>query len=344
MNKNDIASLADLRGPSGFENAVAAHLTEAFGPLFTECRIDPLGSFLGFLRCGVPDAPLLMIDAHLDEVGFLVTSVTDGGFLKFAPLGSPDGRTAINAEVVVHGRRDLKGVVCALPPHLQTAAEMEKTPKLTDLAIDVGLSADEARALVAPGDAVTPAAVCTELLGGRIAGRALDDRLCLAAALDALRRVRGLPLDYDIALSASVREEVGCLGAKAAAFSLDPAACVVLDVTFASQPEAAGHQTFALGGGVTLCVGPFTDRALTDRLFRTAEAAGIPCAPEVYGGSTGTDATPVMVTRAGVPAAVISVPVRNMHTPAEVCDPADADAAAALLAAFLRDLKGEDLK
>ena len=181
-----------------------------------------------------------------------------------------------------------------------------------------------------------------ELAFGRLTGRAFDNRLCLYAAIEAVKQA---PADrnYDIALVASVREEVGCRGAGAAAFGLAPDACIVLDVTFGAQPEAPSFGTFALGGGVTLCVGPFTDRKLTNSLFELADKLGVSVSPEVYGGSTGTNAPPVQITREGIPVAVISIPIRNMHTPAEICDPADTDAAIRLLVGYLNDLNGDDL-
>ncbi|MBR4942279.1 MAG: M20/M25/M40 family metallo-hydrolase, partial [Clostridia bacterium] len=302
-----------------------------------------LGNFIGIYRCGAENAPLLMIDAHMDEVGLIITSVTDEGFLKFDSLGSPDVRTLINSEVLILGKNAVPGVVCTLPPHLQTAAEMETFPKLTDLSIDVGLTAEEAKKLIVPGTCAVLKRSARQLANGRLTGKAFDNRLCLYAALEAFANAE-LPADCDIAFVASVREEVGCRGAGAAAFGLAPDACIVLDVTFGAQPDAPASATFALGSGITLCVGPFTDKKLTDKLFDLAERLSIGCSAEVYGGSTGTNASPVQITRAGIPVAVISIPIRNMHTPAELCDPADVESAIRLLGTFITELKGEDLK
>ena len=342
MDKHEFFKLADIAAPAGYESPVADHLRENYSHLFTETKTDRLGNFIGISRCGRENAPLLMIDAHADEVGLIVTSVTDEGFIKFNALGSPDVRTLVNAEVLILGAEPVPGVVCTLPPHVQSAADMEKYPKITDLSIDIGHTAEEAKKLVSVGDCAVLRTCGTELISGRLTGRAFDNRLCLYVALEAMKNLNPAR-DYDVALVASVREEVGCRGAGAAAFGLDPDAAVVLDVTFAAQPEAPSFGTFPLGSGVTLCVGPFTDRKLTDRLFDLCEKLELGVSPEVYGGSTGTNATPVQITRAGIPVAVISVPIRNMHTPAELCDPADADTAIALLGGFLNELKGEEL-
>lgn len=344
MDTASFFALANLPGPSGSEKAVTDFVIENYSRLFDEFRTDALGNLIGISRSGRENAPLLMIDAHCDEVGLIITSVTDEGFLKFNALGSPDVRTLINAEVTVLGRENLPGIVCTLPPHLQTASEMETYPKLTDLSIDIGMSSEEAEKLVSPGDCAVLAAKGFSLLNGRLAGKAFDNRLCLRAALAAVEAVSGEKRDFDIALTLTVCEETGCVGAGPAAFSLSPDACIVLDVTFGSQPDAPGEATFDLGSGVTLCVGPFTDRTLTDRLFDLAGELEIGCSPEVYGTSTGTNATPVQITRCGIPTAVISVPIRNMHTPVEVCDPSDSDAAAKLLSEFIRRTKGDDLR
>ena len=343
MDKTEFFALANIPAPAGYESPLADYLTEKYGSIFSETTTDALGNFIGISRCGLDNAPLLMIDAHMDEVGLIITSVTDEGFLKFDALGSPDARTLVNAEVLVLGKEKLSGVVCALPPHLQSASEMENFPKITELSIDVGLTCVEAKKLVSVGDCAVLKTEGTELLGGRLTGRAFDNRLCLYAALEAAAKAPA-SRDYDIALVASVREEVGCRGAGAAAFALDPNACIVLDVTFGAQPEAPSFGTFALGSGVTLCVGPFTDRKLTNRLFDLADEIGVKVSPEVYGGSTGTNATPLQITREGIPVAVISIPIRNMHTPAEICDPADTDEAVKLLSAYLNTVTGGELK
>lgn len=342
MDKKEFFELAAVAAPAGYEQSIADFIDKKYAGLFTETKTDRLGNFIGILRCGRDNAPLLMLDAHADEVGLIVTSVTDEGFLKFDALGSPDARTLINAEVLVLGKKTVPGVICTLPPHLQTSSEMENFPKLTELSIDVGLSAEKARKLISAGDCAVPRVNGKELVTGRLTGRAFDNRLCLYTALEALRELTG-ERDFDVALVASVREEVGCRGAGCAAFGLDPSACIVLDVTFGDQPDAPSRSTFPLGSGITLCMGPFTDRRLTAMLFDTAERLGLGASPEVYGQSTGTNATPVQITRAGIPVAVISVPIRNMHTPAELCDPADGDTAIRLLAGFLNGLKGDDL-
>lgn len=339
-----LKKLSEASGPAGFEGGASSIAESALAGVCTEISRDRLGSLVAFRRCGAERAPLLMIDAHIDEIGFIITGVDEDGFLKFAPVGGLDARVLPDAEVTVLTDPPIPGIVCCLPPHVQSAAEMEEFAKTDALAIDIGYDREKASALVKPGTFAVSAAPFCALANNRFAGKALDNRACVAAVIAALDAVRDEKLDYDIAFVASVQEELGTRGAKPAAFGLNPDAAIVLDVTFGASPDAPKNGTFALGEGITLCVGPAVDRVLTDRLFRLAEGLGVPCHPEVYGRDTGTNATPIQVTRAGIPVAVISIPIRNMHTPCEVVDFTDIESAVKLLAAFIRETKGADLR
>lgn len=342
--ERSLKKLSEASGPAGFESSAASAAASALAGVCTAVSRDRLGNLVAFRRCGADNAPLLMLDAHIDEIGFIITGVDDGGFLKFAPVGGLDARVLPDAEVTVLTDPPIKGIVCCLPPHVQSAAEMEEFAKPDTLAIDIGYDKEKAAALVKPGTFAVSAAPFCALSNNRFTGKALDNRACVAAVIAALDAVKGEKLDYDIAFVASVQEELGTRGAKPAAFGLAPDAAIVLDVTFGAAPDAPEDGTFPLGGGITLCLGPAVDKALTDRLFSLADKLGVPCRPEVYGHDTGTNATPVQVTRAGIPVAVISIPIRNMHTPCEVIDFTDIEYAVKLLAGFIKETKGADLR
>lgn len=331
--KNTLAELSALPGVSGGESDVANYLASRL----SDCDIstDRLGNLTALRRCGRENAPLLMVEAHIDEVGFIITSVTDGGFLKFAPVGSPDFRTLPDSEVLVLSDPPLPGVVSCLPPHLQDQSAMNKYAKTDSMAIDVGLSPETAKKAVKPGTyAISKPRHTLELINGRIGSKALDNRLSAAVIVDAAERV-GDDLNCDLLLSFCVQEEVGCRGAGATAFANRPDAAVVLDVTFASGIDG-GNGCFEMGKGVTVCLGPYTDRHLSQSLIAACERAGVAWSPEVYGSSTGTDATPIQVSASGVPVAVLSTPIRYMHSPCEVVDPSDIESASAALAKFIK--------
>lgn len=330
--KNILTSLSLIPAPSGSESA-AAEYTASLLPGF-ETKTDALGNLAALRRCGRPGAPLLMLEAHIDEVGFIITSVTDSGFLKFSTLGSPDFRVLPDSELLVLCDPPLPGIVSCLPPHVQEAGAMNKYAKVDTLAIDVGLSAAEARARIKPG---TPAVNLPKsplcLSNGRIGSKAMDNRLSAAIILKALEDCPDA--GCDILAAFCVQEEAGCRGAGAVANAYKPDAAVILDVTFGESPDSHTG-TFPLASGVTVCLGPYTDRRLSERLISACERSGAAWTPEVYGSSTGTDATPVQISGAGIPTAVLSVPLRYMHTPCEVADLSDIGAAAGALAEFIR--------
>lgn len=338
-----LAALSAAPAPAGFEKAAALVIKSELPECF-EIRTDGLGNLIAFLRGKSPNAPLLMIDAHMDEIGLIVTGIDDDGFVKFAPIGSYDARTLPNSEVIILSETPVPGIVCCLPPHVQSDSEMEEFLKTEQLAIDIGFDKATASGLVKPGTFAVSAAKFRPLQNGRYAGKALDNRACVAAVISALKAVKDLELDFDIAFVASVQEEVGTRGARPAAFGLNPDAAIVLDVTFGASPDTPSGSYFELGKGITLCLGPAVDRKLTGTLFALAGKLGISCHPEVYGRDTGTNATPIQVSNAGIPVAVISVPLRYMHTPCEVVDFTDLSNAALLLAEFIKNTKGGDLR
>lgn len=339
-----LAALSGAPAPAGFEKAVLSIIKSELLTLCPEVRTDNLGNLISLFRSAAPNAPLLMIDAHMDEIGLIVTSIDDNGFLKFACVGSYDTRVLPDSEVIILADSPIPGIICCLPPHVQSASEMDEFVKTGELAIDIGFDKTKASELVKPGTFIASAADFRPLENNRYTGKALDNRACIAAVISALKAVRDLELDYDIAFVASVQEELGTRGAKPAAFSLNPDAAIVLDVTFGASPDTPSGDSFELGKGITLCVGPAVDRKLTGKLFDLTDKFEIPCHPEVYARSTGTNATPIQVSNAGIPVAVISIPLRYMHTPCEVVDFTDLNYASLLLAEFIKNTKGGDLR
>lgn len=337
-----LQKLTVAAAPAGFEDAVAGQLAEILGGFGCEPRRDRLGSLIAVRRCGADNAPLLMLDAHIDEVGLIVTSVDENGFLKFGSLGGADARVMPDSEVTVLCDPPLDGVLCCLPPHVQTAEEMKAFPAVSEMAIDCGMTKEAAERRVEPGTPVIFKSEPRLLLNGRYVSKALDNRLSAAVVACALERLSGVSLDYDIAFCASSMEEVGGRGAQAAAFGLAPNAALVLDVTFAAAKNVPADKAFDLDE-LTVCVGPECDRQLNAALRQAATALDIPLRPEVCPRVTGTNGTEIQVSRAGVPVSVLSVPVRNMHTPVELASMDTAESAVRLLVKFLTDLKGGDL-
>lgn len=332
-----LARLCALSGPSGFEEAVTHAAAELLRPLTDEVYFTRLGSVAGVRRCGRDNAPKLLLDAHLDEIGFIVTGHEEG-FLRFAALGGVDPRMLPDREITLMTDPPLTGVVICLPPHIQEDGDMDKSLSVKDLCIDAGLSREEAKRRIPTGTPAVCRGGCAPLGEELLCGKALDDRCGFAVLLDVLERLQGKKLDVDLYVLGSTQEETHSTGAVTAAYEIAPDWCVAVDVTHGDSPDASKNETFKLGGGPVIGVGPNCARSLSERLKRLAREGDIPFQIEVMSGSSGTNAWPVQVSREGVATAVVSVPERYMHTPAEVVCRKDLEDTAKLLAAFAESL------
>lgn len=340
--KEFVQQLSAIPAPAGHEAAARAAIREAWAGLVDEFRVDGLGSLIAVQR-GTGDEPRrrVMLCAHMDEIGLIAAEVCEG-FIRTAPLGGVDYRVLLAQPVVVHAARDLPGVFAAAPPHL--ASSRKKYPGADDLWIDVGLPADEVAALVRPGDVISFDAPPVALKGRRIAGKALDNRASVAALTVCLEALARQSHAWDVVAVASVQEETGLHGAATAAYAVEPDLAIAIDTTFATQPGVGDDEGFALGGGPTLGLGPNFHPQLFDALRQTARAHEIKLQTEVLPGNSGTDAWAIQVSRVGVPSALISIPIRNMHTPVEIVDLRDVERAGRLIAAFIAGLEPDFLE
>jgi endoglucanase len=234
-------------------------------------------------------------------------------------------------------------VVACLPPHVQSPGDADKSLPIKELFIDVGLSQEEAERRIPIG---TPAAYrggCAPLGEDLLSGKALDDRCGFAVLLDVLERLKGKELPVDLYVLGSTQEETHSTGAITAAYEIAPRLCVAVDVTHGDSPDASKHETFKLGDGPVIGVGPNCARSLSERLKELAKELDMPIQLEVMSGSSGTNAWPIQVSREGVATAVVSIPERYMHTPVEVVHRKDLEDTAKLLAAFVESLgEGEE--
>lgn len=336
-----LETLAGEKGPSGFEQSVAKTAQALLAPYVDETYFDRLGSLIGVRRCGKANAPKLLLDAHLDEIGLMVTGIEEG-FLRFTEIGGVDPRMLPDREVTVLCDEPLLGVIACLPPHVQTTKDYDKAMAMEDLYIDVGLSQEEAERRVPIGTPITYRCGCFPLGENRVCGKSMDDRACFTALLRCAELLRDEPLDVDLYIMGSSREEVNGAGAVCGAFAIAPDACVAVDVTHGDSPDAPKEKTFSLGGGPVVGLGPNCVKRLSTALREAAKAQDIPIQLEVMTGHTGTNAWGVQVAREGIATAVLSVPLRYMHTPVEVLELDDVENTARLLAAFVRGFGKEE--
>ncbi len=332
-----IRELSDMRGISGHEFSLTDKISEMFRPYCDEVRTDALGSVIAIKRCGAENAPSLMLDAHCDEIGLMVTSVTDEGFLTFTNVGGVDERTLPMSEVTVHGSRDFWGVIGIKPNHL---IETGKTVKIKDMAIDVGLDADFVKNNISVGDAVSLPQSVGVISEKQFSGKSLDDRASVAALIKVMKNISECGAAVDVYAVAAVQEEVGCRGAKTAAYGIDPDMAVAIDVCHAVTPDNS-DDAFEAGCGAVISVGPNLHQKLTDALLDTAKRCGIKTETEADGGDTGTDAWEIQTARCGIPTALLSIPLKYMHTSVETLDISDVEAVTELLTEFIKEQNGE---
>jgi len=332
-----LKQLSEARGLSGFEGPVRDLVRETWEPFVDQLDEGRLGSLIAVKRGrGEEPRPRLMLAAHMDEVGLMVTDV-DKGFLRVSRVGGTDRRVLLGLEVTVHGERDLPGVVATRPPHVLPSEERKKTVPLEKIFVDVGLPAEEVQELVSIGDLISIDRRMSELANRRVAGKAFDDRACVAAISLALERLSKIDHAWDVVAVATVQEETGLKGALTAAFGIAPDLAIALDVTFGEQPGADKWGTFPLGEGPAIGLGPNFHPKLVERLKKVAEDREIPYKMDPIPGRSGTDAWAIQVSRDGVPTALVSIPLRYMHQPVETLAAEDVERAGRLLAAFAAD-------
>ena len=331
-------ALCALAGPSGFEDSIFKFAEEYVRPFADEVKTDVMGNFFALKRCGKPGAKTVLLDAHMDEIGFIITAAEDG-FLRFAELGGIDPRMLPAAEVRILGEQELFGVIDTMPLHVLSPEEMDKTVSMDKLRIDVGLSQKEAERLAPPGTPAVFAASCAELGERCLCGKSLDDRACAAILIKSFEDLAAADLQVDVMLLLSTQEEVGGRGAITGAWGAAPDHAIVVDVTF-GKTAATPEVTVAMGKGAAVGIGPNMNRAMTRRLFELAEEKGIPVQTEVCPGRSGTNAEEIQVVRQGVATALISLPEKYMHTPVEIVDLEDMESTRRLITACVKDMEG----
>ena len=335
---NTLEELCLLSGVSGDEEAVRDYISERARPRADSVRTDAVGNLIVFKKGNKPTGNKLMLCAHMDEVGVIVTHITDEGFLRFGFVGGVDRRVAIGKPVVI-GKNKVPGVIGLKAVHLVSREERKKVPKTESLYIDIGARDREAaERLVEPGD--YGSFVCEpEAFGdGLFKARAIDDRVGCAVLLKLLEE--DLPLDVTFAFTA--QEEVGTRGAFGAAFSVTPEIALVLETTTAADlPGVEGHRRVcAPGKGPVISYmdgGTIYDRELFETLRRLSVENGIPWQTKEYIAG-GNDARAVQRTRAGVRVAAVSAATRYLHAPASVGSVADFENMLRLTRLFLAEL------
>ncbi len=334
--KELIVSISRIMSVSGNERRGGEELKSLIGGVFDEYRTDALGNHLFIKKCGRPNAPKILVDTHFDEIGMMVTGIKEGGFVTVTNIGGVDTRILPASEVIIYGKEPILGVFAAKAPHLTTAADMEKLTPLSEMLIDTGYTKEELEELCPLGTPVGFKPIYAELQNDCVAGKAFDDKACGACAVFGIDAVPKKDLAGDVYFLFSAHEETGMTGARVAGFGIRPDYALVLDVTHAATPDTKDYGLPAFGSGVAIAASPVTNRKLTRMVTDLCRAGNIPYTVDACPGSTGTNANVLGISADGIPTALCSLPLKSMHTSAEVLSMEDAGALKKVVSAFIK--------
>ncbi len=338
MNLKELCfTLADKNGTSGDEREAADIAAELLSE-YMETRRDVLGNVIGSFGEGKTH---ILLDAHIDQIGLVVRGINNKGFILVDRVGGPDERVLTGAEVTVYGKEQLFGVICSKPPHLLSDEDKKAGVSVKNLFVDVGYTKEKLEEIVEIGDRITLRHNQCQLFGDNIVSGAFDDRAAVAAILRALEIVKGKINNIRVSVQFSVQEETGGSGARTGSFSSMPDFAIAVDVGFGDDPYTDKSMTINLNGGPSIGISPTLDKRLTDELISICKSEDISYQHDVMGGRTGTNADSISNTGKGVRTALLSIPLRYMHTPCEIINVNDVEKTAALISAYLLKKEAE---
>lgn len=322
-------------GVSGFEFPLSNFIKEQFEQHCDMVKIDGLGNVIAVIN-PYANGKTIMLEAHIDEIGLIVTEIKETGRIHFENIGGIDPSILPASEVMIHGKKEIYGVIGAKPPHLQSKEEEKEPYKLKDLYIDVGMPYEKVKESISVGDIISFWAKPLSLMNHVIASKSIDNRAGIAVLLACAKQLKEDSNIGTVVFLASVQEEVGLRGATVGAYSVKPDLAVAIDVTHGITPMVTSSEGFALGSGTAVAVGPNIDAGLANRIIKIAKENNIPYTIEVCAGDTGTDAWAIQVQAGGVPTGLLSVPLKYMHSHIETADLDDINHTIQLLRLFAK--------
>lgn len=299
------------------------------------------GSLGGCLKPPKNKYPKVLLEAHLDEIGFVVTSIEKNGFVKIQPCGGIDRRILSSCEVIIYGKKSVYGVVVSNPAHIGRQTLKQNNCQNEDIVVDTGMSRDKLKLFISLGDRVGFAPKSCQMLNGKVASKSLDNRIGVVVLLLVLSEIKKLSLNLGINVLFSNQEETTSAGAKTGGYSLFSDYALSVDTSFALQRTANKQKCGVFLKGSMIGCSPILDRELFERLVRVAKEKNIPYQIEVMGNKTSTDADVLAVVKTGMKIALCSVPIKNMHTPSEIVCLDDIENTAKLIVLFLKNLDTE---
>lgn len=318
--QENLFQLTNTVGLSGNEKAIAEVLVKKLREIGVDGEIDAFGNVTGFVPSSDPNAPVLLLEAHLDQIGLMISGIDKDGTLQFVNIGGVDERILPGMEVVVHGIKDLCGVIGAFLPEAKDGEEVQN-PSLEEYRIDLGLEEEEVKKLVHSGDWVHLAGSTDALLHQRFSGCAMDNRSGIVAVLHALSRIQKEKIPYSVKVLFSTQEELGLHGAFTGLGNEKISAAIVVDVTHGTTADTKDEVgVFPLGCGAVICRGPNLHRDKTNQLLQLAKEKGVSHEIEVASGGSGTTAWAIQIQQGGIPVMLLSIPLKYMHTNVETLE------------------------
>jgi tetrahedral aminopeptidase len=340
INTALLSKICTTPGAPGFEQKVRELVIQEVTSLVDEVRVDNMGNVYAIKR-GSGDKKV-MIGAHMDEIGFMVTHIDDNGFIRFHTLGGFDPKTLTAQRVLIHGKKDIIGVMASKPIHVMTADERNKVAKLSDYFIDTGLPVEEVKEIVSIGDPITREREFIEM-GNCVNGKSLDNRLAVFILIETLKNLKDREVPYDIYGVFTVQEEVGIRGANVSAMRINPDFGFGLDTTIAFDlPGAAAHEKITqLGKGTAIKImdaSTICDYRMVRFMKETADKHKITWQPEILTAG-GTDTAGIQrMTEGGSIAGAVSIPTRHLHQVIEMAHKDDIQGSIDLLTACVMDI------
>lgn len=338
MNLNNtlerLKKLTSYYAVSGCENEITDYLADVL-----KCYGDVTVDSMNNIKCTFGCGKHFLLDAHCDEIGFIVKEITPDGFLKLDKCGGIDNRMLLGSEIIVLGRENITGVISTLPPHLQKSDD-KKAPELDEIAVDLGMSYEQANAVVSLGERAVFKRSFVSLLGTQVSSGCLDNRAGVCAILNTLDRLKDV--DAKITVMFSSQEEVGTRGAKTGAFGDDYDEAIVVDVSFGYSPLCKKSDCGEMGKGAMIGISPILDKNAGVKMKSVAQKSNIAYQLEIMGGGhTGTNADVITISQTGIRTSLLSIPLKYMHSPVEVVDVKDIDSVSDLIFGYIKESVGD---
>ena len=337
MNIPLLKTLSETPGAPGFEDKICEVIIKEITPYVDSLYVDNMGNITAFRKGATPNK--LMLAAHMDEIGFIVTHIDENGFLRFAPLGGFDPKTLTAQRVIVHGKKDVIGVMGSKPIHVMSPEEREKKVKLTDYFIDLGMSKEAVEEIIEIGTPITRERELIEM-GECVNGKSLDNRISVFVLVEAIKSIHKSQLPFDTYFVFTVQEEVGLRGAQVATLEIQPDIAIAIDTTIAFDLPGStpGEQVTKLGKGPAIKImdaSVVCNPKLVAFMKQTAIANNIPWQAEVLqAGGTDTAMLQKMVA-GGAKAGAVSIPTRHLHQVIESAHKQDVEQAIVLVSKII---------